>query len=69
MIVIVAKNNGWLFNDPFSNFKIRSKRVDRGYLTDQEIQTIMEKSLVLSVWNRFVMSLFFHASLDFPISM
>ena len=43
MIVIVAKNNGWIFNDPFSNYKIRQKRVDRGYLTDQEIQTIMEK--------------------------
>ena len=43
MIVIVAKNNGWIFNDPFSNYKIRLRRVDRGYLTDQEIQTIMEK--------------------------
>jgi len=43
MIVIVAKNNGWIYADPFINYKIRLKRVDRGYLTDQEIQTIMEK--------------------------
>lgn len=29
-IVIVAKNNGWIFKDPFANYKIRFKRVDRG---------------------------------------
>ena len=46
MIIIVAKNNGWLFNDPFSNYKIRLKRVDRGYLTDLEIQKVMEKKFV-----------------------
>ncbi len=42
-IVIVAKNNGWIFKDPFANYKIRFKRVDRGYLTDPEIQKIMDK--------------------------
>jgi len=31
MIIIVAKNNGWIFKDPFANYKIRFKRVDRGY--------------------------------------
>lgn len=46
MIIILAKNNGLIFNDPFSNFKIRLKRVDRGYLTDGEIQTILEKNFV-----------------------
>ena len=48
MIVIVAKNNGWIFKDPFSNYKIRLKRVDRGYLTDLEIQQIIEKKFVSS---------------------
>jgi len=43
MIIIVAKNNGWIYADPFVNYKIHLKRVDRGYLTDQEIQTVMEK--------------------------
>ena len=42
-IVIVAKNNGWIFKDPFANYKIRFKRVDRGYLTDPEVQKIMDK--------------------------
>lgn len=43
MIVIMAKNNGWIFTDPFVNYKIRLKRVDRGYLTDVELQKIMKK--------------------------
>ncbi|MFS2871689.1 site-specific integrase [Phocaeicola dorei] len=43
MIVIVAKNNGWIFADPFVNYKIRLKRVDRGYLTEQELHKILKK--------------------------
>lgn len=43
MIVIIAKNNGWIYSDPFVNYKIRLKRVDRGYLNDNEIKTIFEK--------------------------
>lgn len=43
MIVIIAKNNGWIFTDPFANYRIRLKRVDRGYLTDAELQKIMKK--------------------------
>jgi hypothetical protein len=46
MIIIEAKNNGWIFMDPFVNYKIRFNRVDRGYLTDQEMQTIMDKEFV-----------------------
>lgn len=44
MIVLIAKNNGWIFADPFANYKIRLKKVDRGYLNDQEIQKIMKKT-------------------------
>ena len=43
MSIILAINDGWIFNDPFSNYKIRLKRVDRGYLTDQEIQKVLDK--------------------------
>lgn len=42
-IIIIAKNNGWIYADPFANYRIRLKRVDRGYLTDQEVKKIMEK--------------------------
>lgn len=46
MIIIQAKNNGWIYSDPFANYKIRIKRVDRGYLTEQEIQTMLKKKFV-----------------------
>jgi hypothetical protein len=42
-IIIIAKNNGWITNDPFANYKIRLKKVDRGYLTQEEIGVIMQK--------------------------
>ena len=43
-IVIIAKNNGWLKHDPFANYKIRIKKVDRGYLTQEEVEAIMGKN-------------------------
>lgn len=42
-IIIIAKNNGMIVGDPFSNYKIRIKKVDRGYLTEEEITKIMKK--------------------------
>lgn len=45
-IVIIARNNGWIIGDPFANYKIRLKKVDRGYLTESELQVIIKKKLV-----------------------
>lgn len=42
-IIIIAKNNGWIKADPFANYKIRIKKVDRGYLTQEEVEAIMVK--------------------------
>ena len=42
-IVIIAKNNGWIKADPFANYKIRIKKVDRGYLHQAEVEAIMAK--------------------------
>lgn len=42
-IVIIAKNNGWIKIDPFANYKIRIKKVDRGYLSQDEVEAIMAK--------------------------
>ena len=42
-IILMAKNNGWIHIDPFANFKIRFKKTDRGYLTQQELDVIMQK--------------------------
>jgi len=45
-IVIIARNNGWIHADPFSNYKIRIAKVDRGYLTQHEIERIIDKKFV-----------------------
>jgi len=45
-IIIIARNNGILVGDPFANYKIRLKKVDRGYLTEEEIAKISQKDLV-----------------------
>jgi site-specific recombinase XerD len=44
-IIIVAQKNGQLHNDPFANYKISLKKVDRGYLTDNELKAIMQKEI------------------------
>ena len=45
-IIIIARNNGWVQQDPFANYKIRINKVDRGYLTQEEIEIIMQKTFV-----------------------
>ena len=42
-IILLAKNNGWIYIDPFVNFKIKFKKTDRGYLTQEEVDIIMNK--------------------------
>lgn len=42
-IILIARNNGWILADPFINYKIRLKKVDRGYLTEPEIKKILKK--------------------------
>ncbi len=44
-IIIFAKNSGWIHIDPFANYKIKFKNVDRGYLTGEQIDIIMKKKL------------------------
>jgi site-specific recombinase XerD len=46
-IILTAKNNGWITADPFHNYKITFKKVDRGYLTDEELQKLMQKSFAI----------------------
>ena len=42
-IIIRAINQGLISADPFANYKIQIKKVDRGYLTQQELDTIIYK--------------------------
>ena len=42
-IILIARNNGWLLHDPFANYKIRLKSVDRGFLTEDDIAILAQK--------------------------
>ena len=42
-IILIARNNGWLLHDPFANYKIRLKAVDRGFLDKEEIASLAQK--------------------------
>ena len=35
-----------LIGDPFANYKIRLEKVDRGYLSEDEIKIILKKKMV-----------------------
>ena len=45
-IILIARNNGIIVGDPFANYKIRLQKVDRGYLSEDEITKILELNLV-----------------------
>ncbi len=45
-IILIARNNGWLHHDPFANYKIKLKNVDRGFLDMDEINAIAQKEFV-----------------------
>lgn len=44
-IVRIAYANDWISKDPFFNWKARLKTVDREFLTEQEIQNIIDKNV------------------------
>jgi len=44
-IILIARNNGWMLHDPFVNYKIRLSKVDRGYLTKEELECIVKKKI------------------------
>ena len=44
-IILIARNNGMIVGDPFANYKIRLERVDRGYVSEDELKLSMKKKL------------------------
>jgi len=42
-IILIARNNGLISIDPFANYKIRLTKVDRGYLTQEDVEKILKK--------------------------
>jgi site-specific recombinase XerD len=45
-IVIYARNSGLIMIDPFSNYKLKYDRIERGYLNQDEIDKIYTKRFV-----------------------
>ena len=45
-VVNFAQGTGLITADPFANYKIRLEKVDRGYLTEDEIKIILKKKMV-----------------------
>ncbi len=44
-IIKICIDNGWLEKNPFANYKSKVKEVERVYLTEKEIQNIINKDL------------------------
>ena len=42
-IIRIAMANGWLHKDPFANYKMKFKTVDRPFLTEEELNTLINK--------------------------
>jgi len=44
-IILIALANNWLKTNPFSAYKVKFKTVERQFLSEEEIQTMLEKEL------------------------
>jgi site-specific recombinase XerD len=42
-IIRICLGNGWMIRDPFINYKLRTKIVDRGFLNEQELKRMAEQ--------------------------
>lgn len=46
-LVLFAQRSGMITHNPFQNYKITFKKVDRGYLTEDELTRILKKEFVI----------------------
>jgi integrase len=42
-IVGLALKNEWIYKNPFDDYKLRWHKTDRGYLTQEEVETLIER--------------------------
>ncbi len=45
-IIRICIANGWLDKDPFVNYKVKLKEVERGFLSEQELNAILNKEFI-----------------------
>ena len=43
-MITIAVNKGWLYRDPFWEYEITAEEVDRGFLSEEEIEALMDAS-------------------------
>jgi len=43
-VILIAKNNGWIYSDPFANYKFHLEKTNRAFLSQQELESIMNKT-------------------------
>ncbi len=46
-IILIALNNGWMKADPFANIKFHLEEVDMDFLTEDELNTVMNKQFLI----------------------
>ena len=51
-IIRICIANGWLIRDPFINFKVKVKEVERTFLSEEELQTMHDKFFVIDRLNQ-----------------
>ena len=42
-VIIIAKNNGWIHIDPYANYKFHLEKTERAFLTEQELERLIQK--------------------------
>jgi len=51
-IIRICVANGWLARDPFLNFKVKVKEVERAFLSDKELQSLHDKVFAMDRLNQ-----------------
>lgn len=51
-IIRICLSNGWLGKDPFINFKVKVKEVERTFLSEEELQTLHDKEFQMERLNQ-----------------
>ena len=51
-IIRICLSNGWITKDPFANFKIKVKEVERTFLSDEELQILHDKEFAMERLNQ-----------------
>jgi integrase len=42
-VILIAKNNGWIRADPFANYKFHIEKTEWAFLTEQELECLIQK--------------------------